>query len=323
MKKIILLTCALSTSVLAATESPQFFLGMKGGYQQALDDNYNHSSPENAIFGVYSGLQFTPSWSWDVGYQYHDELKADATSVNVRLIESALRYDWYLQDNLSLYSRLGAAYWDMEKTQLSSDKSEATGFSPLAEVGVNYRFTPNVRLSTGYQYVDTIGKSNSGKYDSHELLVALTYTFGAATQPALVEKASTPIVDEIAVKEVVTVKIPHQIQAFATKATDGLFGFDSIKPHDFIGKLTDIASVLNTYPQAQAVVVGYTDSTGSASYNQELFERRAQAVVKLDVTPAQLEWQGEGESQPIADNNTANGRAKNRRVEMTIPSFQL
>ncbi|MEL7458645.1 hypothetical protein L4D18_07440 [Vibrio campbellii] len=57
----------------------------------------------------------THSWSWDVGYQYHDELKADVTSVNVKtwFIESALRYDWYLQDNLSLYGQL-AAYWDME-----------------------------------------------------------------------------------------------------------------------------------------------------------------------------------------------------------------
>ena len=93
-----------SFSVLSATEPPPIFVGVKGGYQWALDDTYNHSNPEGTILGLYSGLQFTPSWSWDLGYQYHDELKADATSVNVKtwLIESALRYDWYLQDNLSL-----------------------------------------------------------------------------------------------------------------------------------------------------------------------------------------------------------------------------
>ena len=329
MKKIILFASILSTCVQAATESPQFFIGVKGGTQWALDDNYKHSNPEGTIFGVYGGLQFTPSWSWDVGYQYHDELKADVTSVNVNVnvIESALRYDWYLQDNLSLYGRLGAAYWDMEKTQLSSNESHATGFSPLGEVGINYNFNPNVRLSAGYQYIDSIGKSNTGKYDSHGLLVALTYTFGGATQPALVETASTPIIEDIPIKKVVTVKPSPQTQTFSPKTTIGLLGFDSIElSHDFIEQLTGTTSVLNTYPQAQAVVVGYTDSTGSASYNQKLSERRAQAVAnsmsELGVNHEQISIIGKGELEPIESNAHSEGRAKNRRVEIIIPSFK-
>ncbi|WP_325077669.1 outer membrane beta-barrel protein [Vibrio algicola] len=272
MKKIILFTSLFSIPVLAATESPQIFVGVKGGYQWALDDNYNHSHPEGTILGLYGGLQFTPSWSWDLGYQYHDKLKADVTSVNVKtwLIESALRYDWYLQDNLSLYGRLGAAYWDMEKTQMSSNESDATGFSPLGEVGINYLFNPNVRLSMGYQYIDSIGKSNTGKYgksntgkyDSHGLLVSLTYTFGSTTQPALVETAPTSIIEDTPVKETATVKAPPQTQAFSPKTTDGLFGFDSVEPsQEFIDQLTEISSVLNSYPQAQAKVVGHTDAT--------------------------------------------------------------
>lgn len=117
MKKITLLASLLSIPVLAETEPPQFFIGAKGGYQWASDDTYNHSEPSGSIWGVYGGVHLSSVWSWDMGYQYHDELKADATSVNVKtwLIESALRYDWYLQDNLSLYGRLGVAYWDMEK----------------------------------------------------------------------------------------------------------------------------------------------------------------------------------------------------------------
>ncbi|NOH78004.1 outer membrane beta-barrel protein [Vibrio crassostreae] len=332
MEKIILLTCLFNVPVLAATESPQFFVGVKGGYQWALEENYNHSNPEGTILGLYSGLQFTPSWSWDLGYQYHDELKADATSVNVKtwLIESALRYDWNLQDNLSLYGRLGAAYWDMEKMQLSSNKSDATGFSPLGEVGVNYHFNPNVRLSTGYQYIGGIGRSNTGKYDSHGLLVSLAYSFGSATQPTLVETALTPIIEDTPVKETVTVKTPPQIagsRSFHQKLQMD-FGFNSIEPsQEFMDQLTEISSVLNSYPQAQATVVGHTDSTGSALYNQNFSERRAQAVVnkliELGATPTQLEWRGEGESQPVADNNTAEGRAKNRRVEVTISSYQF
>ncbi|AYV24953.1 OmpA family protein [Vibrio mediterranei] len=298
MKKIILLTGLFSTPILAATESPQIFFGVKGGYQWALDESYNHSNPEGTILGLYGGLQFTPSWSWDLGYQYHDKLKADATSVNLKtwLIESALRYDWYLQDDLSLYGRIGATYWDMEKTQLSSNESDASGFSPLGEVGINYHFNPNVRLSTGYQYIDSIGKSNTGKYDSHGLLVSLTYTFGNTTQPALVETAPTSIIDDTPVKETATVKAPTQTQIFPLKTTVGKFGFDSVEPsQEFIDHLTEVSSVLKSHPQAHAVGVTHT----------------------------QLEWRGEGESQPVADNNTAEGRAKNRRVEITIPSFRF
>ncbi len=185
MKKIILLSSLCSVPLLADSAPPQFFVGVKGGYQWTLDDTYNHSSPEGAIFGLYGGLQFTPSWSWDIGYQYHDDLKADATSVHVKtwLIESALRYDWYLQDNLSLYGRVGAAYWDMEKTQRSSDKVDTTGFSPLGEVGMSYNVNPNLRFSAGYQYIDSIGKANTGKYDSHGLLVSFNYSFGHSSRP--------------------------------------------------------------------------------------------------------------------------------------------
>ncbi|MGY5614267.1 outer membrane beta-barrel protein [Vibrio brasiliensis] len=330
MKNMILLASMLSVPVLATDESPRFFIGLKGGYQWALDDTYNQSNPEGTIVGVYGGLQFTPSWSWDVGYQHHEKLKATATSVDVKtwLIESALRYDWYLQDNLSLYGRLGVAYWDMEKTINLSDKLEASGFSPLGEVGVHYHFNSNVSLSAGYQYIDSIGKLNTGRYDSQGMIFGLMYTFDVTSQPALVGDTSTSMIEETPVKETSTVNPPPQTLVFSSKSTSGLFDLDSIKhSNDFIDQLAEVAAVLKTYPNAKAVVVGHTDSTGSASYNQKLSEYRAQTsvskLIELGVAPTQLEWQGEGESRPIADNNTEDGRAKNRRVEITITNFKI
>ncbi len=69
-------------------------------------------------------------------------------------------------------------------------------------------------------------------------------------------------------------------------------------------------------------VVGHTDSIGSETYNQKLSERRAQAVVNYlvsqGVDPSILISEGRGESEPIADNSTEEGRAKNRRVEFVI-----
>jgi OOP family OmpA-OmpF porin len=69
-------------------------------------------------------------------------------------------------------------------------------------------------------------------------------------------------------------------------------------------------------------VVGHTDSVGSDEYNQALSERRASSVaaylLSQGIAPSKLTSEGKGESQPVADNDTDEGRAKNRRVELHI-----
>lgn len=335
MRKILLLTSILGAPTWAAIESPNVFIGAKRGYQWAQDDSHKYSNPTGTIFSVYSGLTFSSAWSWDVGYQYHDDLKVDDTSVNVKtwLVESALRYDWYLQDNLSLYGRLGAAYWDMEKTQPSLDNLNATGFSPLGEVGVNYSFAPKFRLSAGYQYIESIGQSNTGKYDSHAFLIGLTYTLGDTTQPVLSEESPMPVKETVVetppqtVKELVVVETSPQIFTFSSKTMSVFFGFDSAAvSHDDIEQLTEIVSVLNAYPQAQAIVAGHTDSSGSKAYNQALAKRRAEAItnklIELGVRSVQVEIHN-GETRTVANDLTAEGQAQHRRVEITIPSFQF
>jgi outer membrane protein OmpA-like peptidoglycan-associated protein len=87
-------------------------------------------------------------------------------------------------------------------------------------------------------------------------------------------------------------------------------------------KLLQIAEILQRYPRTTVEVVGHTDSRGSESYNQDLSERRATAVrdqlVKSGVDAARVSTRGEGERQPVATNDSATGRATNRRVDMTI-----
>jgi outer membrane protein OmpA-like peptidoglycan-associated protein len=69
-------------------------------------------------------------------------------------------------------------------------------------------------------------------------------------------------------------------------------------------------------------VIGHTDSVGSDEYNQALSERRASSVaaylLSQGIAPSKLTSEGKGESQPLADNETDEGRAKNRRVELHI-----
>ena len=104
---------------------------------------------------------------------------------------------------------------------------------------------------------------------------------------------------------------------------DILFPVDSatLRP-DLQGDLRTIASSLNSYPDTTVQVVGHTDNTGAASYNQSLSERRAASVagvlINSGVSSARVRTLGAGENQPIASNLTAEGRALNRRVEIVI-----
>ena len=83
-----------------------------------------------------------------------------------------------------------------------------------------------------------------------------------------------------------------------------------------------IAAILNQYPDYGISVEGHTDITGTAAYNQQLSERRAQAVraslVAGGVDPARISAVGYGQTQPIATNETAAGRQQNRRVEVIV-----
>jgi len=88
-------------------------------------------------------------------------------------------------------------------------------------------------------------------------------------------------------------------------------------------RLTQVAEALVAGdPGSTFIVEGYTDSSGKSAFNQELSEARAQAVrdflVAHGVAPDRIDARGLGESQPVASNKTAEGRANNRRVEIVI-----
>ena len=90
----------------------------------------------------------------------------------------------------------------------------------------------------------------------------------------------------------------------------------------FYEVLNSVAIVLKEYEKTTVDVVGHTDSVGSASYNQQLSERRARSVAEYlasqSIMAQRLLVAGRGESQPIASNNTPEGRSRNRRVEIQI-----
>lgn len=108
-----------------------------------------------------------------------------------------------------------------------------------------------------------------------------------------------------------------------TMAQDLLFATDSASlNYGQKDELRTVAQSLLNYPSTIVYVVGHTDSTASAAYNQDLSERRAAAVayeLRLGGVPSgRISAFGRGESQPIATNQTEAGKARNRRVEIII-----
>ncbi|WP_457280061.1 outer membrane protein OmpA [Polaromonas sp. P5_D5] len=131
----------------------------------------------------------------------------------------------------------------------------------------------------------------------------------AAGAPAAAAKPAAPVAPPAATK--------------VTYAADAFFDFNKsvIKPEgkakldDLVGKIKDINLEV-------IIAVGHTDSVGSDAYNQKLSVRRSEAVkaylVSKGIEKNRVYTEGKGEKQPVADNKTAEGRAKNRRVEIEV-----
>ena len=111
-----------------------------------------------------------------------------------------------------------------------------------------------------------------------------------------------------------------------TYAADAFFDFDKsvLKPAGK-AKLDDLVSKVKGINLEVIIAVGHTDSIGTDAYNQKLSVRRAESVkaylVSKGIEKNRIYTEGKGEKQPVADNKTKEGRAKNRRVEIEAVSY--
>jgi OOP family OmpA-OmpF porin len=116
---------------------------------------------------------------------------------------------------------------------------------------------------------------------------------------------------------------PKPVQEKVTFASDALFDFDKsvLKPAE-AAKLSDLVGKTKGVNLEVIIAVGHTDSVGASAYNQKLSIARAEAVkaflVKQGIERNRVYTEGKGLTQPVADNKTAAGRAKNRRVEVEV-----
>jgi OOP family OmpA-OmpF porin len=240
-------------------------------------------------------------------------------------------------DRFGAYGRVGMAYTK------SAHSFVGDGQAPLGKFGgSDKKLTPKVGLGLEYKLSEALAlraevertsvtdriRAN-GKADMYSL--ALVYKLGRpvaapyvapapAPEPVVAPApAPAPVVEAAPVVKAAPVPTSEKV-SFAAEA---LFDFDKsvVKPQ---GKaaLDDLLAKLKGMNTEVMVTVGHTDSIGSDEYNQKLSQRRAEAVkayiVSKGIDTSRVYTEGKGETQPVADNTTSEGRAKNRRVTVEV-----
>ena len=236
-----------------------------------------------------------------------------------------------LSQRLSLLGRVGMHY-TKTNTEFSGNRLLGSTNTHASErklnaklgLGLEYKFSEALALRgevERYRLNDAVG--NRGDADLYS--VSLVYKLGrpASATPAYQPAPEVAPVVAMPAPVVVAAPAPAPVAEKVSFASEALFDFDqsTLKPQ---GKaaLDQLFGQLTGMDLEVIVTVGHTDAVGSDAYNQKLSQRRAEAVKAYLVTQGvetnRVYTEGKGETQPVADNTTAAGRAKNRRVTVEV-----
>ena len=267
-------------------------------------------------------------------------------------------YTFDKQSSFIPFAKLGAG---VENISNASD-SVKNGFFFDAGAGAKVPFTENIALKLEAIYMAKLGSNNAGFADSNLVtMVGITFAFGGdetKAAPVIIDGDIDGDKDGVidAVDDCPNTLAGVTVDAKgcdADKDKDGVLNAQDLCPDTLAGEavssdgcpkmvslnvnfennsaviksgsFADIdvyARFLKENTNYSAKIIGYTDSRGSASYNQKLSEKRANAIVtdliSKGVNSKQLSAVGAGENNPIANNATTEGRAQNRRIEAEL-----
>ncbi len=303
--------------------------------------SYSEDNRDKA-YKFFVGKQLNRYLALEAGYFNLGDFKFEANTTNARVLRGEREFrgwNFDLVGQLPLTERLsllGRAGWQYAKSHnhytgnvlnaVITPNPEGGRRAAKLGLGLEYKLTEAFAVRGEYErFRVTDAVWNRGDVDMAS--VSLVYKFGrpakaAYVAPAPVEVAPAPAPAPVAAP-VAPAPEPVPTSEKVSIAAEALFDFDKaiVKPEgkaaldEFMAKLEG----LNTEVM---IAVGHTDSVGTNAYNDKLSLRRAEAVkaymVSKGLDPARLYTEGKGETQPVADNATAEGRAKNRRVTIEV-----
>ena len=208
--------------------------------------------------------------------------------------------------------------------------------TPATSLSLDYR-----HLESGYGTFETSAGTLRARYRADAVMVGLRHSFGEATPPPPPPPAAAP--EPVVVQPVDSDgdgvmddsdKCPNTPKGFKVDAAGCIIeqsivlrGINFVFDSDQLTQpaqetLDEVAAALVGQPTLTVQIVGHTDNVGSEQYNNALSQKRADAVrtylVGKSVKPENLQAHGAGESTPISDNESEEGRAENRRVEFIV-----
>ncbi|MCQ4111572.1 OmpA family protein [Aeromonas sp. JL9] len=307
-----------SSYAVSANADDAYLGGALGGayFYDACSTNTTKCNNQQPLWGGYAGLYINYWLSGEIGIFSYGKPRASYSSgdvsANVWGADLSLLMSHSLSPQSTLYARAGAGLFDIHKSQgegrFSSASKSQTILKPLLGLGFEHEMSPNWAGRLEYRFVDGIGSSAVGHADLHALMVGLVYRWGK-------ERSQN------------TLQVPDLVDIGGSSVSDYsatvLFapGSSWLTP-TAMRVLDAIVSNMNTRNIDEVVVSGHTDSIASVQYNIELATKRARIVKEYleagGVPDKHITLRILGESRPIAENITALGREKNRRVELCL-----
>lgn len=320
--KILPLALLISGVVHAATDNPWYVGARIGGtnydsFDGALDGAESNFERDDWGGGAFIGYNYNSWLGVEGGYTYlgQADFKNGNSGFEVHGLDLVGKFTWSAAPSFDVFGKLGGYIFDADNGVNNQDEN---GFSPTVGVGAEYFFNDDLSTRIEYQYYNQVGGSKPGESDIHFYGFSLVYYWGAPAAPVAViepEPEPTPVEPEVMKVKALSVNLPFAFDSNTLSQSD----IELVQP---------IAQRLMEYPETKLYVVGHTDSRGAEDYNQKLSEERAAMVAgylgaHFGINKSRVIAQGRGETEPLAPNDTESGRAKNRRVEVYTPGFEL
>ncbi len=319
MKKQLFIATSLLAAIAAQANASDFYLGAKAGYS-LLDSDCSLEDlceEENFAGGVYAGLNANDYLGFELGHDWLGDFTSDYGTDGAKVDGQFRAFTFapklrYSMGALDLYGKVGVA---AVKHEIFGSDSALMG-----ALGLDYKLSDSFSTRFEYQHINDVYSNHLDDTHIHSVFLGLAYHFGGSEPEA-------PVVVEEPVKVVEPAPEPKKEVRLFKEFRSGLFESNSFElSQSSLADFDHIIESMETFPQATLRVIGHTDATGSAEYNQVLSEKRAQAVadyiISEGVDASRVQAIGEGMNSPKASNKTAEGRMENRRVEVIIDEFE-
>jgi len=311
----ILMLLAFATVAQAEVKAGSFSVTpFIGGY--VFEGNEYDNNEDTYAAGLRAGYNFTKNIGVEAFFNYVPTNNKDWNDDNeMELFGYGLEGLYHFMPESRFVPFVAVGVGGIHYDALPEDPDNRDKFALDYGAGFKYFVTDNIALRADVRHIIPFNE----RYNNLLYSVGLTFAFGGEkkiVETKVKEPLPPPPPPAPVAKPVIIEK--------GKQTLDVKFDFDKATIQDGYYKDIDaLVEVMKDYPELNVVIEGHTDNVGKAEYNNKLSQKRAETVKKYmvekgGVDAARIEAKGFGDERPVDTNDTADGRAKNRRVEAAV-----